>query len=86
MRLQASSLSPGKFRAHCKIFLKVLRGVLPNLRALNLPIQCPGIAMNSRLIFHLPDVKSRNSVNSAEARRSVKLLSINLLILSKLFK
>ena len=25
MRQQASSLSPGKFQAHCKIFLKVLR-------------------------------------------------------------
>ena len=29
MRWQASSLSPGKFQAHCKMFLKVFRWVLP---------------------------------------------------------
>ena len=29
MRWQASSLIPGKFQAHCKMFLKVLRCVLP---------------------------------------------------------
>ena len=30
MRWQESSLSPGKFQAHCKMFLKVLRWVLLN--------------------------------------------------------
>ena len=31
MRQQASSLGPGKFQAQCKMFLKVLRWVLPIL-------------------------------------------------------
>ena len=32
MRPQASFLSPGKFQGHCKMFLKVLRCVLPYVK------------------------------------------------------
>ena len=38
MRRQASFLSPGKFQGHCKMFLKVLRCVLPKLLLLILSI------------------------------------------------